>query len=74
MHDIKYFFSINVIKQSSEAKKFLGVGSRLPKVLSKNTDFENPKEGKGGSYPLIYITFAPCLNNLDFCCYACPYI
>jgi len=43
MHDIKYFFSIKLIRQSRGDKKNFRE-DKLSKILLKNTDFQNPKE------------------------------
>jgi hypothetical protein len=41
MHDIKYFFSIKIIRQFREAKKNFR-GDKLLKALPKNTIFQSP--------------------------------
>jgi hypothetical protein len=40
MHDIKYFFSIKIIRQFSGTKQIFQ-GDILPKTLSKNIIFQN---------------------------------
>jgi hypothetical protein len=41
MHDIKYFFSIKLIRQFRGGKKNFQRGDKLLKALPKNTDFQN---------------------------------
>jgi hypothetical protein len=43
MHDIKYFF-LNKNNQTIQGGKKNFKGDKLPKVLSKNTIFQNPEE------------------------------
>jgi hypothetical protein len=40
MHNIKYFFSIKIIRQCREGKK-ISEEEKLPKILQKNTIFQN---------------------------------
>jgi hypothetical protein len=47
MHDIKYFFSIKLIRQSRN--KFFSKGGKLLKTLPKNTIFQNSE----GQLPLL---------------------
>jgi hypothetical protein len=55
MHDIKdFFFSIKLIRQLGGGKKNFR-GRRLPKILLKNTIFQNPE----GQLPLIYSESTP---------------
>jgi hypothetical protein len=63
MHDIKYYFSVKIIRQSREGKKnfFLGGGGRLPKVLSKSTIFF--LNLGGSSCPLASLGSAPADNS-----------
>jgi hypothetical protein len=43
MHDIKYIFSIKIIEQFRKRAKKISEGNKLSKILSKNTNFQNPK-------------------------------